>query len=161
MGKDNLRKFLLERKDDIIEDACERYQALDQSHYERISYQDLVSRITLLTEAFLESLEEGREDTFLNYIKETGLRRLDEGYDLSELQRALWTFEDVMWGLIEENDASLDKIKCLRLISQGIGRVKDSLAKIVVDKMIEMESDMANAAEDFQKYLKKRKESSS
>ena len=39
----------------------------------------------------------------------------------------------------------------------GIGRVKDHLATLVLTKMEEMETKMLSTVEDFQKYLKSKK----
>ena len=74
--KEDLKNFVIKWRDEIIDDACERYQAIDQSHYEKISYTDQVERITKMVDAFIQSLETNSEQAFLDFIHVTGIKRL-------------------------------------------------------------------------------------
>jgi len=121
--------ILNEGKDVLVPEAVNRLRNSPADHYRNTDVSCLFSNCHRLIHAFSLALGEER-DGFTEYVRKIGKDRIKEGFDLTEMQYALNTIEELVWRVCVEKVADEEeKLKDLHLIASLIGSAKDGLAR--------------------------------
>ena len=153
-----LVNIILTHKDALIRQVCTRLEKLDQSHYEVIPYERHLEREEALLAALLQGLQEPEYTVFMAFIERIGGQRSNEGYALFEVQRALNIFEEELWRILTSTQpVDGDLVAMLSLCNRLFGRAKDHLAKIYHHQRQNVQSELDDLREKFQRYYPEQK----
>jgi hypothetical protein len=155
-----VRSLLKDKEEDIVNETTLRLRESDSEHYHGMETIDLRPRIEALFEAFKTSVLASDGSFFSEFVAEVGLKRLRQGYNLSELQFAVNTMDTVVWEVAREDfaEAGADAFDALNRLSDAIGCAKDRLAIVCLDEVRTTEAKLRQLDNIFNEYLEKRKE---
>jgi hypothetical protein len=129
----SLHPMMTEHSQELIETVFKRLRSSDSPHYREAGVEQLRIRCEKLVEAFLRSTR-GQAAPFLVYIETLSEERIAEGYFLPEIQLALSILEEQAWRIAVERSSWSSLVPHLSLITTTIGKAKDLLAQIYLQR---------------------------
>jgi hypothetical protein len=110
--------------------------AHDTPHYRDTPPSELQARCERLVAAFLESLRRGGPEPFVGHVRAIVRERLDEGFQLREVQQALSSLEELVWPIVAgAGGDTATVVKRLAQVTAIVGRGKDELARAFIDQL--------------------------
>jgi hypothetical protein len=150
--------FLFDAEEAVVNELTARLRASSSGHYRDMETIDLRPRMQALFEAYRESVLAGDPRLIAAFTDDIGRKRLQQEYDLGELQLVLNTLSDVLWDTaavafeVRGGDAFSD----LRKLAEGVLWAKDSLARVYADVEKSERAAFGRLSTAFNEYLKLR-----
>lgn len=155
-----LRSFLDGREEHIVNETTRRLRESESEHYRGMETIDLRPRMAALFRALRTSALSNDPAAAKEFIAEVGLKRLRQGYDLTELQFAVNTMDAVVWAAARKEfaPAGADAFLALNRLSDAVGWAKDRLAVVCLDEALATEAKLRRLDDIFHEYLEKKTE---
>lgn len=128
----DVARMLREAEETILEEACATVGRSHVTHYEAagdaFTRQGLRDLFRLVVDAIRD-----RDLAEMNvYAQHVARRRLDQGFDLAEVQAAFNALEEAMWRHLVEVTEPEELAEAVGLVSTVLGHGKDTLARTYV-----------------------------
>ncbi len=126
--KDQLRHILRQHSQSLTDQLKAQLASRSSSHYRELDPSILSVRCQMLVEALVRSAWEGSEQLG-EYVSTVADGRLEEGFELEELQRALRILEVNAWRIVA-NESTPDSLTAnLTALNTTMGHARDELGR--------------------------------
>jgi hypothetical protein len=127
--EDELRQILRRHSRSLTKELAAQLKRRPTSRYREVEPTVLSMRCRMLVEALITSTHSGSE-RLGEYVGSTAERRLAEGFELEELQRALRILETIAWRVVA-NESAIDSLRAnLTTLNAIVGCARDELARV-------------------------------
>lgn len=127
--EDELRRILRRHSRLLTDELTERLAKGPDLHYEKTDLRVLSERCRLLVEALISSAHQGAEQLG-DFVASVADRRLEEGFELEELQHALRVLEVVAWQIVVRESTPESLTTNLAALNTAMGCARDELARV-------------------------------
>ena len=124
-----LRRILRQHSRSLTDELVAQLTSGSTSHHRKTDPRVLSVRCRLLTEALIRSAHQGTEQLG-DFVATVARRRLAEGFELADLQRALRILEVLAWRTVAR-ESTLDSLAAnLAALNTAMGYARDELARV-------------------------------
>jgi hypothetical protein len=121
--------FLARQRAAIVDAAVSGVVSAHAGHYESASSDEIRARLEALFDRLVDAAATRDLGDVVGYAKRLARERFGAGYDLSEVQTAINTLEQVVWGRVFSELQSGELAEALGIVTTTLGAAKDALAR--------------------------------
>lgn len=152
-----LAEILKDGEDEIVNETIRLLRESPGSHYPYIDSMDLTPREEAFFNAFRDSILYDDFGILEKYLLQVIGERLDEGYDLTELQYAIDCLAGAVWEHVAEASEPQELEMNLRKVAWRLIKTKDVLARSCIEHAQRVQTELLSLNTKFEEYLARRK----